>query len=154
MKKYVESYAREGTRDGADEASREWVRQMGQITPLLTPDLQASVLHGTLLWPGSQVSSIQASLAVSTFSRNPNKDMWSRIVPQEYGFQKFGTLWKYLVDEYLVNATPSLGPVCSAFVGSLTGPPCRREPETKDAAKGGEVQKRRLGGQGIKVGGD
>ena len=40
MKKYVESYAREGTRDGADEASREWVGQMGQITPLLTPDLQ------------------------------------------------------------------------------------------------------------------
>ena len=28
--------------------------------------------------------------------------------PGEYGFQKFGTLWKYLVDEYLVNATPSL----------------------------------------------
>ena len=49
MKKYVESYAREGTRDGADEASREWVRQMGQITPLLTPDLQCVCVWLALL---------------------------------------------------------------------------------------------------------
>ena len=118
-------------------------RVMRAIARLVKPELRVSILQGTLLWPGGEVSSCAAARAGGSYSRSPYKDAWSRLDPQEYGFRKFGALWKHLVDEYLVNATPSLGPVCSAFVGSLTGPPCRREPETKDAAKGAEVQKRR-----------
>ena len=89
--------------------ARERQRVMRAITLLVSRELRVSILQGTLLWPGGQVCSNQPARAVGTSSRNPLKHAWSRLDPWEYGFQKFGTLWKYLVDEYLVNATPSLG---------------------------------------------
>ena len=106
MENYLEKYhARVTYSNGV----RYEVREMREITPQLSPDLEASVLHGTLLWPGGQVRSCEAARAGGASSRNPNKDAWSRLDPQEYGFQNFGALWKHLVDEYLVHATPSLG---------------------------------------------
>ena len=84
-------------------------RLMRASTPLVSAEPQVSILHGTLLWPGKQVNSCQAVRAVGAFSRNPYKDAWSRLDHWEYGLKKFGPLWKHLVDEYLVNTTPSLG---------------------------------------------
>ena len=88
-------------------AIREW-RFMGTLEPAWEiagrqatregqggTSFEASILRGTLLWPGPQVSSCQAA-------------RWSQDL-REYSFQHRGTLWKHLVDEYLVHATPSLG---------------------------------------------
>ena len=102
------------THQAAEDIERsQWTRQrqeaMRAIIRLLNPELQVCILHGTLLWPGGQVSSPQAARAVGTFSRSPYKDAWSQVDPQKYGFQTFSELWKHLVDEYLVHATPSLG---------------------------------------------
>ena len=79
-------------------------RVMRAITVQVNPDLLVPILHGTLLWPAPQVSSCHAARADLDL-----RDAWSRLDPQEYGFQHRGTLWKHLVDEYLVHATPSLG---------------------------------------------
>ena len=65
---------------------------MRAITLLVSRELRMSILQGTLLWPGGQVSSCQAARAVGIFSRNPYKDARSRLDPQKYGFQKFGPL--------------------------------------------------------------
>ena len=84
-----------------ERGERHCARQqaMRGATVLLIPDLQVSVLRGTLLWPGVQVSSCHAARAGGTFTRSPYKDAWSQLDPQEYGFQKFGALWKHLVHE-------------------------------------------------------
>ena len=61
-------------------------RVMRAIARLVKPELRVSILHGSLLWPGRQISSNQAARAVGAFSRNPYKDAWSRLDPGEYGF--------------------------------------------------------------------
>ena len=99
----------EGSHDPEGAARELWRRSRRAVTLLICPELRISILQGTLLWPGGEVSSFSAARAGGTFSRSPYKDAWSQLVPQEYGFQKFGPLWKHLVDEYLVHATPSLG---------------------------------------------
>ena len=65
-------------------AARELWRPARRAVPLLIcPELRVSILQGTLLWPGGQVSVPQAARVVGTSSRNPNKDAWSRLDPQE-----------------------------------------------------------------------
>ena len=99
----------EGSHEPEGAARELWRRASRAVTLLICPELRVSILQGTLLWPGGQVCSNQAARVVGASSRNAYKDAWSRLDPQEYGFQKFGALWKHLVDECLVHATPSLG---------------------------------------------
>ena len=70
---------------------------------------RVSILQGTLLWPGRQLTAVQAARGVGPASQNPYRLDWSREKPQKYGYTKFVELWKDIVGNFLVDASPSLG---------------------------------------------